>query len=324
MILLKLKLLFVFIFFLNMTSILCQDYHSLKNECEDLILNKDFSEAVICYEDLFLKYGSPFLKEVHNYFICSYYSENELEYATQLLGRFRLDDQYFKTFSKYLKDSIVYNSKVDNEASDNFFRRLNALDQSVRSTCKKLNVNFYEECGEEIRLLDSINLVSLIKYLDNNGFPNEYNSFSCLPGDCMPFYLTLIHNVQWENYLSDSIILKGISELKIDPEIWCKYKDQFASGTDKQYGTKYHTKLNVDELYIFKIQDIDLIEAINTKRKSVGASSLEKLHEKLKFQLVNDEFILVSPIIANVILEMDDQTKEILRLKWKDALVKKN
>lgn len=313
------------------------DYYSIVNEAENEVLLEKYGDAIPLYKKAFEINPMPFPKDLHNALLCSIKSEDEASskaFIDKIL-QFDIDTIFYHTSDKLQElhaSSELYgyfNSQLKNRVhyfkmNCRYYDKLFALDQTIRQTCKEINTNYYAECGEEIKLLDSLNLLSLQKHFNAYGVPCEVEFCQINPSAAPPYLLVVKHNMQWARNSLDSILLNAINDFRLHPQLYSDMVDYYNESTLKKpavFGLGYNIKLG-DRLFVWDVP-AELKSTINASRNSIHLDSIEVYNAKVIFQYRHPEFLLIYPQLLATLDAGPEMEKELAE-KWKDIEVFRN
>jgi hypothetical protein len=200
-------------------------------------------------------------------------------------------------------------------------RKIKALDQSIRKACREVHSNYYQLCGEEIKLLDSITYSILAETLKREGVPSDFDECLSIPANAPYYYLIQLHNNQWSRVGLDSLLLRGVEQCKLHPQLYANLMDHFRSSFNNQeasYGLGYAVKLG-ERLFVFDVPK-EYSDKINPQRKIISLDSIGAYLNKIKYQYRHPEYILVYPTMVPTLDLGADREKELAE-KWKDLEV---
>ena len=313
------------------------DYYRMIHVAESKVVIEEYNEAIPLYQEAFNSNPSPFLKDLHNALLCSI-KENDTISAKLFIDKivkFDIDTAFYNRSEKgkELRDSENLYAYYKNQLSTkepyfnldcSFYKKMLALDQSIRTSCKELNSNYYAICGDEIKLLDSAILTKLENYFLTYGIPGEIDLCHVNPSNFPDYFLVVKHNMQWGRNPLDSILSNAVKNYKTHPQLYIDLADYYNESYLKQsalYGLGYTIKLG-DRLFVFDVPTT-LKQAIDDNRKSVFLDPIDEYNKKVIFQYRHPEFLLIYPSLSFTLNADPDMEKE-LALKWKENEVFKN
>jgi len=313
------------------------EYYRLIHLAESKVILEKYDEAIPLYNDAFANQPTPFLKDLHNALLCSIRIEDTTTAKAIIdeIVKFNIDTNFYfrsttladlhaaENLYVYFKSRIRKNG-VQTGTLCYFFQKLYALDQSIRQACREINTNYYAICGEEIKLLDSLNLQSLNNYFTSYGVPKDIDLCQINPSTSPSYFIVIKHNMQWGRNPLDSILSEAIVHYKTHPQLYSDLVDYYNESYLKQpalYGMGYHIKLG-NRLFVFEVP-AELKAAINASRQAIYLDSIDEFNNKVKFQYQHPEFILVYPQLLFTLDAGPEMEKELAE-KWKDAEVFKN
>ncbi len=335
----KLSGLIIFYVLLSTLGLYSQsgEYYSAIHLAENEVILEKYGEAVPLYKKAFALNTSPFIKDLHNALLCSIKSGEHTsakEFINEIL-KFDIDTNFYfhsDRLEELHSSSELYSyfkSQLNNrglifKTGCKYYEKLLALDQSIRTTCKEINTNYYAICGEEIKLVDSLNLQSLYNHFSSYGVPDDIDLCQINPSLPPIYFLVIKHNMQWGRNSLDSILSDAMVNYRLHPQLYCDLIDYLNESYLKQpalYGMGYHIKLG-ERLFVFDVP-AEIKPAINTSRQAVYLDSIDEFNNKVKFQYQHPEFFLIYPMLLGT-LDADPEMEKELAEMWKDAEVFKN
>jgi tetratricopeptide (TPR) repeat protein len=313
------------------------EYYRAIHLAENEVILEKYGDAVPLYKKAFDINSRPFIKDLHNALLCSIkageYSSAK-EFIDEIL-KFDIDTNfyyhsdrleelhsspelytYFK--SQFKKRGLIFKTGCK------YYEKLLALDQSIRTTCKEINTNYYAICGEEIKLLDSLNLQSLYNHFSSYGVPDDIDLCQINPSLSPIYFLIIKHNMQWGRNSLDSILSDAMIIYRLHPQLYSDLVVYLNESYLKQpalYGMGYHIKLG-ERLFVFDVP-VEIKSAINAARHAIYLDSIDDFNNKVKFQYRHPEFFLIYPMLLGTLAADPEMEKELAE-KWKDAEVFKN
>ncbi len=310
-----------------------EDYFQTIYKAEDCLLSFNYQGAVKNYETAFALEGAPFLKDVHNALICAIRCKDnpKIELFVTYMSKFNIAKEYLDqpVFTDSLKNEPVWvfmkeTLYKEKKTTSELYTKLDSLyvlDQDIREQCKQIATNYYSVCNDTILYIDSINLIALTAVIDKFGFPGDDVYSNYLPGNLPEFLWIIGHNKTQIRQIIAPQLEAAVTNLSFHPQlfsfIWGGNNDVYQY---QEFGLGYSILLD-NELYVFNLTDQKFKDKININRKKFLLDDLDTYNEKIKFQYFNPEFKLLYSILFFSIDGFDQETKEMLATKWKDALV---
>ena len=298
-------------------------YYKKINSAEEFILENKLDSALVNYKSAFSIFKNPHSVDIYNSLKVALKTKDNkwVEEKYQLLKcmGYSFDDEFLaqnEDLQKIKKDDCKIKINFSLKKS---FDSLFVIDQHYRN----LSIGDYTKYKKEITTSDSIAATKLLKLIQKNGFPNEYdigvNSFKNNPL-IHQFYYIIWHQAQKNKYSPQQVnfskeIEKALNNGKITPYI-AGFLIDLNDGTNN-----FHTEAfaphgfvigdvthavtmikagNTDECcYITKYyfpenrnQSIDeKIEHTNISRKKIGLNDILSESKKSLFLLKNKDFI---------------------------------
>jgi hypothetical protein len=306
------------------------NYFKYIYQAEDALLDNNFSKGVQYFEKAFSSGdGVVFLKDVHNALLASNLARDTVAFYSfaELMVTFdtksyisNLEDKLDYYFFQYLNS--LESSFEEIPGHCNFFKKLYALDQGLRRACLKEGV--YPLCVEEIRLLDSVNLQSVIRYLTNHGLIKEVNRCKMNPTFFSPIHLVVLHNSQRTDIEVFEFLFEEIFKGSYHPQEYAYLIGRFKKDELlhlKDYGSLDNHLVIMDRLFVFDI-DSDKKEELNKRRNSIFLDDIESYHRKITYQFFKPEkFYFVYPTNISRLGGEGDLQNELIE-KFKEFEVK--
>ncbi len=313
------------------------EYYRAIHQAENEVILEKYKDAIPIYKMAFDINSRPFIKDLHNALLCSIKAGEHTsakEFIDEIL-KFDIDTNfYYKSHTlKELHSSpelyTYFKSQLTSrglyfKSGSRYYEKLLALDQSIRTTCREINTNYYAICGEEIKLLDSLNLQSLNKYFTSYGVPKDIDLCKINPSASPSYFIVIKHNMQWGRKPLDSILSAAMVHYKLHPQLYSDLVDYYNESYLKQpalFGMGYNIKLG-ERLFIFDVPD-EIASAINASRHAFYLDSIDEFNNKVKFQYQHPEFFLIYPGLLGTLDAGPEMEKELAE-KWKDSEVFKN
>lgn len=313
------------------------EYYRAIHLAENEVILEKYGEAVPLYKKAFGINPTPFIKDLHNALLCSIKAgehSSAKEFIDEIL-KFDIDTNfYYKSHTleemhssselyTYFKSQFKNRGLIFKTGCKNY-EKLLALDQSIRTTCKEINTDYYAICGEEIKLLDSLNLQSLYNHFSSYGIPDDIDLCQINPSLSPIYFLVIKHNMQWGRNSLDSLLSDAMVNYRLHPQLYSDLVDYYNESYLKEpalYGMGYHIKLG-DRLFVFDVPSESQL-SINASRQAIYLDSIEEFNNKVKFQYRHPEFYLIYPMLM-FSLDTGPEMKKELAEKWKDSEVFKN
>lgn len=313
------------------------EYYKAIHQAENEVILEKYGDAVPLYKKAFDINSRPFIKDLHNALLCSIKAGDHpsaKEFIDEIL-KFDIDTSfYYKSHTlqelnsspelyTYFKSQLTSRGLYF-KSGCKYYEKLLALDQSIRTTCKEINTNYYAICGEEIKLLDSLNLQSLYNHFSSYGVPDDIDLCQINPSLSPIYFLVIKHNMQWGRNSLDSILSDAMINYRLHPQLYSDLVDYYNESYLKQpalYGMGYNIKLG-QRLFVFDVPE-DLEITINASRHALYLDSIEEFNNKVKFQYQHSEFFLIYPMLLAT-FGVDPEMEKELAEKWKDSEVFKN
>lgn len=307
------------------------EYYRKIHLAENKVIVEKYDEAIPLYTDAFLWIESPFLKDLHNALLCAVKYDDKISAKVFIdeIVKYDVDTHFYyksdklkelhadKELYHYFKSQLNAKHSSPNTACS-FYTKLLALDQSIRTTCKEINTNYYAICGEEIKLLDSVNLEKLENFFLSYGVPGDINLCKTNPSRSPEYYLIIEHNLQWGRNNLESLLIEAVESYKIHPLLFSKSRDYFNESYLKQpawYGLGYTIKV-ADRLFVFDVPTKSK-DSINAHRKAIHLEPIDEYNSKVIFQYHHPEFCLIYPGLFFSFDAGPDMEKELAE-KWSD------
>lgn len=313
------------------------EYYRAIYQAENEVILEKYKDAIPIYKKAFDINSRPFIKDLHNALLCSIKAGEHLsakEFIDEIL-KFDIDTNFYYK-SHTLKElhsspelytyfqSQLRSHRILMKSGCQYFEKLLALDQSIRETCRQINTNYYALCGEEIKLLDSLNLLSLRNYFTLYGVPMDIALCQINPSFYPSYFLVIKHNMQWGRNSLDSLLSDAMLNYRLHPQLYGDLVDYYNESYHKQsamFGRGYNIKLG-ERLFIFDVPD-EIESAINASRAAIYLDPIEAFNNKVKFQYLHPEFFLIYPGLLAT-FDAGTEIENELAEKWKDSEVFKN
>lgn len=316
---------FVF-FFLSAKGQSIETYFENTYEAEEALLDSNYLKAAQYYQKAFtIDQNVLFLKDVHNALLAANLAKDTSSffYFADLIVSFDIQD-FIPTYEDKIKPYYFnYLNSLESTFQEitghcNFFKKLKALDQGLRKACIEEGV--YPICIEEIRILDSVNLQSILRYLNNHGLIPEVNRCNLHPTHFSPLHLVVLHNSSTDELWIFDYLLEELQNGKIHPQEYAYLIGRFEQGKPrsiKAYGTLQEHIVIMDRLFIFNPNE-DKINEYNLNRQSIFLDNLDQFHRKLTYQFFHpDMFYFVYPWLIQRLGGEGDYQRELIE-KFKD------
>lgn len=313
------------------------EYYRVIHQAENEVILEKYKDAIPIYKKAFDINSRPFIKDLHNALLCSVKvgeHASAKEFIDEIL-KFDIDTNFYYYSDKlkelhssaelytYFKNQLR-NHRLLLKSGCQYFEKLLALDQSIRTTCKEINSNYYAICAEEIKLLDSLNLRSLHNYLTLYGVPMDIALCKINPSLSPSYVLVIKHNMQWGRNSLDSLLSEAVDQYRLHPQLYSDLVDYYNESYLKQpahYGLGYHIKLG-DRLFVLDVPAESQL-SINARRQAIYLDPIVDFNNKVKFQYRHPEFFLIYPTLIFT-LDAGPEMENELAEKWKDSEVFKN
>ncbi len=313
------------------------EYYKAIHLAENEVILEKYGDAVPLYKKAFDINSRPFIKDLHNALLCAIKAgehSSAKEFIDEIL-KFDIDTNfYYKSHTleelhssnelyTYFKNQLTSRG-LYLKSGCKYYEKLLALDQSIRTTCKEFNTNYYAICGDEIKLLDSLNLQSLYNHFSSYGVTDDIDLCQINPSLSPSYFLVIKHNMQWGRKPLDSILSDATANYRLHPQLYSDLVDYYNESYLKQpalYGMGYHIKLG-DRLFVFDVPSESKL-SINASRQAIYLDSIEEFNNKVKFQYQHPEFFLIYPGLLATLDAGPEMEKELAE-KWKDLEVFRN
>ncbi|MFP3594651.1 hypothetical protein [Chryseobacterium sp. SIMBA_038] len=319
----------IFIFFLVLSGIAKTQSFELKNEklikyydfinrAENKIVNNDLKDANNLYKEAFKEFKYPHAKDLYNSMKTAL-KIKDLETAythyqtLKCLGKNFSKDFLIENFKNPEKYKVI---PCQNTIDLKYKKTLDSLVE-IDQYYRKLSNGNYQAYKKELTKGDSIASTSLLKLIQNKGFPNEYNIGLGSADDIFfqKFCLIIWHQLATNNISNQKVnfsneINKALNEGKIRSDI-AGFLFDLNNGTNNYSYFKIYQFLSnegkIDCCYVSstflperrndKVNDI--INNVNNKRKQMGLSSTEDEIQKNIFLLNNKDYAFLNKAIES-------------------------
>lgn len=314
------------------------EYYRVIYQAENEVILEKYKEAIPIYKKAFGINSRPFIKDLHNALLCSIKTgehSSAKEFIDEIL-KFDIDTSFYYHSDRleelhsspelysYFKSQLKLRIRgLYAKSGCTYFEKLFALDQSIRETCRQINTNYYALCGEEIKLLDSLNLLSLRNYLTMYGVPRDFDLCKINPSLYPSYFLVIKHNLQRGRNSLDSLLSEAVDQYRLHPQLYTDLVDYYESYLKQsaRYGLGYHIMLG-DRLFVFDVP-AELQSSIDASRQASYLDPIVEFNNKVKFQYRHPEFLLIYPTLLPT-LDAGPEMENELAEKWKDAEVFRN
>ncbi len=316
-------IIFEILFQNNLVSQSLQKYYQHINNAEISIVNLDFAKASLLYDSAFKNKLNPFCQDLYNASLVNIYENKYYEsmnYIKKMITLGYKPSNYLnnlKSCRKFMKtkfgDSVNILERKPQFIYNNYYRtkieELCEYDQEFRN-----KEGSYKKYGDTIRIIDKIIVNDFLKLIEKFGYPSEERIGLDSHNIMLPIYAVLIiHQQNGANFRITNYadILKaacingeirntiagnfidaanGFTAYETSGYVMATYdsimKTKSKNNQIKDSKIKLSTKLG-----ILKLSNNE-IEKYNSKRKELMLVPIEEEIKKLKFCLINKEFLL--------------------------------
>ncbi len=312
-----------FIFQNNLTSQNLHKYYQHINNAEIAIVNSDFAKASLLYDSAFKNKLYPFSQDLYNASLVNIYEHKYYESMNRIRKMISLGykpSNYLnnlKSCKKFMKskfgDSVKILEKKTQFIYNNDYRAkiegLCEYDQEFRN-----KEGSYKKYGDTIRKIDEIIANDFLKLIEKFGFPSEDKIGLDSHNIIFPIYAVLIiHQQNGANFRTTNYadILKmaclkgeirnniagnfidaanGFTSYETSGYVMATYDSIIKP--KRNYNKINESKIKLStKLGILKLNDNE-IQKYNSNRKELMLVPIEEEIKKLKFCLVNKDFLL--------------------------------
>lgn len=282
-----------------------REYYLTVDKAELYISEGKYEMANKMYRKAFKK-KIFFLTDVYNAWISSFYSSNKRLFKRyfKLLLKRGIDKEFLmnekslqkvkksKLWGKYFKKKMEqYNSKShQNIEFINEVKFLLSADQHVRKQCP----NYRSNCIDEVKKVDSLNLMKLIKTYEKHNYSKEINGTT--PKNSLLGYTIISHNISWNRYWIDSILINKVREGKIHAREAAFVLSKLGINPPIRKSYIFETPMIINGTIFFpKNIQTDAVEEKKTNREVIFLGGQKDYLKKMKFDIKNKDFMLYNP-----------------------------
>ncbi|MFK7947580.1 MAG: hypothetical protein AB8G11_08325 [Saprospiraceae bacterium] len=321
----------VIILFLSLIySLICKGQKTNKYfesiyKAELSICDNNYKKASKHYKNAFKAHSSPFNKDYQNALLCNCMIKNKkmVTYYFSLLRNrdVNIDGQVESKCRKTIGVSYwsnLYDIPIIYSIDTTYKRELKEIlkkDQAIRKySIRKNPTNHYDYNSDTIRYVDSLNLLKLKQLIDEKGFPSEAKV-----GNNFGFYLSVLHNQQWERNDLDSIIYKNVLFGNFSPYRYARLYDYWVNNISKEkLSYRIGTAIKIDEKIYFDYWTIE--SSIDSLRTIVYINPMETQRFKIQSNKGKEGFSFHGSYLDSFI-GLDEDTKAKLIKSLNDSRI---
>lgn len=292
-------------------------YYEIINKAEKNIINNNLDSANQKYKQAFVIFKEPHAKDLNNSMkVALKVNDTETAYNNYLslkcLGQYFSKDFFNENFRNHEKDDSA--TPCANTIDLEYKKTLDSL-FTIDQYYRKLSKGNYSAYKNELTTSDSITSKSLLKLIQEKGFPNEYNIGLKMNSEVYfhDFYYIILHQLASNLYSPQRVnfsneLIKALNAGKIRPDIAGQLLDLNNNTRNYSYFKIYQLGNNdgtMDCCYISKNLIPENrndkvnsdIENINEMRKQIGLSTTEEEVRKSVFLLKNKEYVFSESVV---------------------------
>lgn len=281
-----------------------KNYYNHVNKAELAICSKNYELAAKHYHKAF-ETEIMFSRDLNNSFIVNYkYTDNENRaiqdawiLAQRGLKYQSLIDDTIKYADLYAQLKVIFDTTTTTIIPElaKILDSLKKEDQAIRKYC----VAYNDTCVDQVKRIDSLNLLTIKRLYEKYGSINEINSG---PKGMFNLFLILLHNTQWKQHPKDVAYQNMLSGL-FDARKYAELEDRYTTSIMKQksrfrFGDASNSYIIHKTLFLVVPKDV---KQVNKNRKQIFLEQFSDTEKKQIFIFNNrdSEFSIASRYVID-------------------------